>query len=190
MTQRPEYMKCIGVGPGASPFRKVACGQDPGGGFFVSLEHALATVATGGRLVPCPACIAAFNQTTGASMNPLDPQPDPKAATGDLWADLILALPDILRPYARERREQGIARYGTPLQVGNGRDPLFDAFQEEMDRIVYLYQYNRRCHAACHEGAHPPTAEQQRALIWSAQRVSRAVEDAAETAAEIARVRR
>lgn len=34
----------------------------------------------------------------------------------------------------------GRAKYGTPLQVGNGRDALVDAYQEALDLVVYLKQ--------------------------------------------------
>lgn len=34
----------------------------------------------------------------------------------------------------------GRARYGTPLQAGNGRDALVDAYQEALDLCVYLRQ--------------------------------------------------
>lgn len=34
----------------------------------------------------------------------------------------------------------GRAHYGTPLQAGNGRDALIDAYQEALDLCVYLRQ--------------------------------------------------
>ena len=73
-------------------------------------------------------------------MNPLDPQPAPLPAEGDVWAEIIAELPEghILRPLAIERRAQGIERYGVPLQRGNGRDHLVDALQEALDLMVYL----------------------------------------------------
>lgn len=37
-----------------------------------------------------------------------------------------------------ERHRIGIERYGTPLQAGNGRDHLVDAYQEALDLVVYL----------------------------------------------------
>lgn len=40
----------------------------------------------------------------------------------------------------RERDAVGRARYGTPLQAFNGRDPLVDAYQEALDLVVYLRQ--------------------------------------------------
>lgn len=40
----------------------------------------------------------------------------------------------------RARSDLGVARYGTPLQVGNGRDWLRDAYEEALDLTVYLRQ--------------------------------------------------
>jgi hypothetical protein len=40
----------------------------------------------------------------------------------------------------QERDQVGRARYGTPLQPFNGRDPLIDAYQEALDLVVYLRQ--------------------------------------------------
>ena len=59
-------------------------------------------------------------------------QPPPKLGTGDLWLDVIADM--------QERRRLGIERYGTPLQSGNGRDALVDAYQEALDLCVYLRQ--------------------------------------------------
>jgi hypothetical protein len=39
-----------------------------------------------------------------------------------------------------ERRELGIAKYGTPLQPLNGRDALRDAYEEAIDLACYLMQ--------------------------------------------------
>jgi hypothetical protein len=39
-----------------------------------------------------------------------------------------------------ERDRLGRQRYGTPLQAGNGRDALVDAYQEALDLAVYLRQ--------------------------------------------------
>ena len=60
-------------------------------------------------------------------------QSPPTQGTGpDCW-QLVLA--DMA-----ERRELGIAKYGTPLQPDNGRDGLVDAYQEVLDLAVYLRQ--------------------------------------------------
>jgi hypothetical protein len=39
-----------------------------------------------------------------------------------------------------KRDHVGRARYGTPLQAGNGRDALVDAYEEALDLCVYLRQ--------------------------------------------------
>lgn len=40
----------------------------------------------------------------------------------------------------RARDQEGRRKYGTPLQAGNGRDALTDAYQEALDLAVYLRQ--------------------------------------------------
>lgn len=50
---------------------------------------------------------------------------------------------DIARD-VRERGEYGARKYGTPLQVDNGRDPLADAYEEALDAFVYLAQQDMR----------------------------------------------
>lgn len=124
-------------------------------------------------------------------MNPLNPQPPPTPAAGDVWADLIPTLPEILQPYAAERRAQGIERYGTPLQVDNGRDALADAFQEDLDRIaylrVYMLQAQANLDAAISTGGKRSAAARWHAdrVWWSTQQLGRAIGDAARTALEI-----
>ena len=39
-----------------------------------------------------------------------------------------------------QREQVGIMRYGTPLQAFNGRDALWDAYEEILDLAVYLRQ--------------------------------------------------
>lgn len=61
------------------------------------------------------------------------PEPPPTATTGPaIW---MLVVCDML-----DRHEAGVAKYGTPLQADNGRDPLVDAYQEALDLAVYLRQ--------------------------------------------------
>lgn len=60
-------------------------------------------------------------------------QPDPVPNTSTPVWDLVIA--DM---HARDRT--GRARYGTPLQAGNGRDCLQDAYEEALDLAVYLRQ--------------------------------------------------
>lgn len=47
---------------------------------------------------------------------------------------------DLLIKYIKERKAFGLRKYGTPLQVDNGRDPLADALEEILDVAVYLIQ--------------------------------------------------
>lgn len=58
-------------------------------------------------------------------------QPPPTPTTGPSVWDLVIE--DF-----RQRDQLGRERYGTPLQVDNGRDHLVDGYQEAMDLVVYL----------------------------------------------------
>jgi hypothetical protein len=78
-----------------------------------------------------------------------DAEPPPHAGKVDVWPLVIEDVKDICWPAslrnrfiaeARHRNENGIVKYGTPLQSHNGRNPLVDAFQEAMDLTVYLRQ--------------------------------------------------
>lgn len=60
-------------------------------------------------------------------------QPAPNSGTGRPIWDLVIE--DM-----KERDHVGRARYGRPLQAGNGRDALVDAYQEALDLAVYLRQ--------------------------------------------------
>lgn len=65
--------------------------------------------------------------------NPLvHEQSSPIASKGDCW---LLVLHDM-----EDRRKMGIEKYGTPVQVDNGRDPLVDLYQELLDSCVYIRQ--------------------------------------------------
>lgn len=64
---------------------------------------------------------------------PHDTQPDPiPNASTPVW-ELVIA--DM-----RARDHVGRQRYGVPLQAGNGRDALKDAYEEALDLAVYLRQ--------------------------------------------------
>lgn len=88
----------------------------------------------------------------------LVPQPPPVPAEGDLWAEVIADCADLgtdndgidagLLDDMRARRAFGIDHYGTPLQVGNGREMEADAYQELLDGIVYLYGAAQKREAA------------------------------------------
>lgn len=76
-------------------------------------------------------------------MSLLTEQPDPRHADGDVWAEIIATTEDEqLRSLYVERRVQGLARYGVPLQRDNGRDHYADAVQELADAVVYLQAAN------------------------------------------------
>ena len=53
----------------------------------------------------------------------------------------------------KARDQIGRARYGTPLQVSNGRDSLADAYEEALDLVVYLRQEMERRKALLAENA-------------------------------------
>ena len=61
------------------------------------------------------------------------PEPPPQRNDGvPIWE---LVVKDM-----QARDYVGRARYGTPLQADNGRNPLVDAYQEALDLAVYLRQ--------------------------------------------------
>lgn len=63
----------------------------------------------------------------------MNPQPSPiPNENPSIWQ---LVLRDMY-----QREQVGIMRYGTPLQVFNGRDALRDAYEEVLDLAVYLRQ--------------------------------------------------
>ena len=71
-------------------------------------------------------------------------QPAPKPGHGDLWLSLLVDPVVTFLPYSiwtmgMGRRALGIARYGTPLQLDNGRDMRRDAREEALDLAVYLW---------------------------------------------------
>lgn len=47
---------------------------------------------------------------------------------------------DLVIKDMRRRDDFGRKKYGTPLQCGDGRDHLIDAYQEALDLCVYLRQ--------------------------------------------------
>jgi hypothetical protein len=78
-----------------------------------------------------------------------DAEPPPHAGKIAVWPLVIQDVEEIYAPSllrdrfiaeVRSRNVDGIAKYGTPLQTHNGRNPLVDAFQEAMDLTVYLRQ--------------------------------------------------
>lgn len=47
---------------------------------------------------------------------------------------------DLVRKDMADRDQEGRKKYGTPLQPFNGRDALYDGYQEALDLCVYLRQ--------------------------------------------------
>lgn len=60
------------------------------------------------------------------------PQPPPDPGREDV-APYVVA--DIM-----SRVDAGLEKYGTRLQTHNGRDALWDAYQEAIDLVMYLRQ--------------------------------------------------
>lgn len=57
---------------------------------------------------------------------------DPPNESRPIW--------DLVIEDMQARDQLGRERYGTPLQAGNGRDALVDAYEEALDLAVYLRQ--------------------------------------------------
>ena len=59
------------------------------------------------------------------------------------------AIWDIVIEEMKRRDEEGLIKYGTRLQGFNGRDSLWDAYEEALDLVVYLRQtiYERKVDA-------------------------------------------
>lgn len=47
---------------------------------------------------------------------------------------------DLVIKDMQSRKELGLAKYGTILQAGNGRNALKDAYEEVLDLAMYLKQ--------------------------------------------------
>lgn len=71
-------------------------------------------------------------------------QADPQPGRGDMWQQVLDRYQAQLQPAVlelfRQRRELGIAKYGTVLQADNGRSIFKDLVQETLDRIAYAEQ--------------------------------------------------
>lgn len=69
-------------------------------------------------------------------------QPAPKGGTGDVWWEMIQHFGE-MHPLHREmvdRRALGMARYGCPLQYGDGRDNTLDLREELLDASAYAWR--------------------------------------------------
>ncbi len=77
----------------------------------------------------CESCIERSIAALEPDLSSPEPLPTPNASR-PVWE---LVIEDM-----RARDQFGRAKYGTPLQSGNGRDALVDAYQEALDLCVYL----------------------------------------------------
>jgi hypothetical protein len=105
----------------------------------------------------------------------LTPQPAPTHTGGDVWASVIaywrgVVTPELLADMAT-RREQGIAKYGTPLQIGNGRSTKADAYQEALDGIVYAEAEAQARFAVADLGGRDEWAGIAGSFVWLAERI-------------------
>lgn len=78
--------------------------------------------------------LAAVVQATAEpqpKLSPTEPQPAPVANNSPAAWGLVMK--DMV-----DRDQFGREKYGVPLQPGNGRDALADAYQEALDLAVYL----------------------------------------------------
>ncbi len=98
------------------------------------------------------------------------PQPRPVLTTTPAVWPLIVTelraaatpLHETLAVLAEQRDAFGRAKYGTPLQVQNGREPLVDALQEALDAMAYTRQRYERVRTVAAKVLHE--AATQRAL--------------------------
>lgn len=110
------------------------------------------------------------------------PEPPPNGGHGDVVLDLVSGIEALesalqakgesprmiemfrhVRDDLAARREFGIAKYGTPLRYGNGRNYFNDAYQELLDALCYLRG----------AGANPVEALHLMALVAAVGAVSR-----------------
>ena len=55
--------------------------------------------------------------------------------------DIEVNIFDAIRSDLQEREAKGVETYGTRLRMFNGRDPLWDAYEEVLDLAAYLRQH-------------------------------------------------
>lgn len=61
-----------------------------------------------------------------------EPQPAPKPGNKIVLDYVVIDI--------QNRAEMGKRKYGTYLETNNGRDALWDAYQEALDLVIYLRQ--------------------------------------------------
>ena len=85
---------------------------------------------------PCTVCNGRGRvpYTGGVRNHLVTEQAPPKASTGPaVW-------PLVMKDFA-DRDAEGRRKYGVPLQPFNGRSAVVDAYQEALDLVVYLKQF-------------------------------------------------
>lgn len=84
------------------------------------------------------------------------PPPAPRPDEPACW-DLVLArlsavpepIDDRLRADIKMRDAFGVAKYGQRLKTNDGRNPLIDAYQENLDLVCYLAKDNAETEHRC-----------------------------------------
>lgn len=87
--------------------------------------------------------VTPWDEDTGAVAAPAGPQPESTtsaSAQQPMPIDGKESVTDWLVEQLREHTRRGIETYGKPLQTFNGRDALWDAFEEALDLCQYLAQ--------------------------------------------------
>lgn len=80
----------------------------------------------------CPVCRNNIHVCGCGQSIKQEPLPKRRADDMDLWKNVINDM--------NARRDFGLKKYGTVLQPFNGRNPLVDAYQEQLDNLVYTKQ--------------------------------------------------
>lgn len=92
-----------------------------------------------------PVYVESFGAQVHHAITHSQGEPPPQPGHGDMWQQVInrnldSGINSAVFDIFRKRREMGLAKYGTPLQAGNGRNPLRALLDETLDRIVYIEQ--------------------------------------------------
>lgn len=77
---------------------------------------------------------------TPATQQQPEPRPGGVSVTSLVIRDVARSSTVLLQEAFLARRNLGIERYGTELKTNNGRDALTDAYQEGLDKALYLRQ--------------------------------------------------
>lgn len=94
---------------------------------------------TTNQYTPTPGCMCTDCREVGSRhavhvSAPAAPEPPPTPRPG------APSMHDLVCADLQERKEFGLRKYGTLLQMGNGRNHVMDAYQEVLDLAVYFKQ--------------------------------------------------